>query len=257
MAEQGKDYVLGKGKVYFDKFPTGTKLGTGERYLGNTPELSTSSDKTTLDHFDADAGVNVKDASVTIEDNVTGSLVTDHISLDNVSIFYGGEVDDQTIPSATAIAETHTAALGRWIQLGKTTARPQGTQKVTTVVVKIGSTTVLAPTNYEVNLDLGRIYIEDDAPGITDGATLAITYDQEATTQNVIVASGAEVSGALRFISANPIGPQKDYFWPYVTLTANGDFSLKGDEWQQIPFSFEVLKLNATTERVYITDRAT
>ena len=36
---------------------------------------------------------------------------------------------------------------------------------------------------------------------------------------------------------------------------ATSVFLLKGDEWQQVPFSFEVLKKDAATERVYIDER--
>ena len=84
---------------------------------------------------------------------------------------------------------------------------------------------------------------------------LTIEYDIEAGTRKTVIGKGVQLAGALRFISANPIGTQKDYYWPYVKLSPNGDFNLKGDEWQQIPFTFEVLKKDATTARVYIEER--
>ena len=40
----------------------------------------------------------------------------------------------------------------------------------------------------------------------------------------------------------NPKGADCTYFLPYVKLSPNGDYALKGDEWQQIPLSVEVLK---------------
>lgn len=256
MATEGKDYVVGKGRVYFDQFLIGTKTGTGERYLGNTPELSTSQDESTLDHFDADSGLNVKDESVTIEKNITGQLVTDNISPENVAMLFGADIDDATVTGATALTETKVDVVrGTWIQLGTSDDTPTGVRNVVNVVVKIGATAVTALNNYEVDLELGRVYIEPDAPGITDGADLIFTYDTEAGTRQVLIGKGTEVRGALRFISANPVGSQKDYYWPYVKLTANGDFSLKSDEWQQLPFSFEVLKKDAATERVYVDVR--
>ena len=251
----GKDYVVGKGRVYFDQFPVGTKTGTGELYFGNTPELSTSQDQSTLDHYDADEGLNVKDESVTIEQNVTGQLVTDNISIENLALWFGGDVLKTTITAATGLTETVAAKRGRYIQLGVTPTHPSGARNVDNVVVKIAAAPVTALGNYDVDLALGRIFIEEDAPGITDGASLTIEYDIDAGTRKTIIAKGTEVRGALRFISKNPVGTQKDYFWPYVKLTANGDFSLKGDEWQQVPFSFEVLKKDTATERVYIDER--
>lgn len=256
MATEGKDYVVGKGKVYFDQFPVGTKVGLGERYIGNTPELSTSQDESTLDHYDADSGLNVKDESVTIEKNVTGQMVTDNISPENVAMLFGADLEKLTIVGATAVAETfNDVRQGTWLQLGLTEDTPTGARDVVNVVVKIGATTVLAPTNYEVDLDLARVYIEPGAPGIADGVDLIITHDVTAGTREVIIGKGTEVRGALRFISANPVGSQKDYFWPYVKLTANGDFSLKSDEWQSLPFAFEVLKKDTNTERVYVDVR--
>ena len=256
MATPGKDYVIGKGRLFFDRFLVGTKTPTGEHYFGNTPELSTSQDESTLDHYDADAGLNVKDESVTTEKNNTGSFVTDNIEPGNIVLWYGGDSTSATITAATGVVETHTVPKrGVYIQLGATQALPSGARNVNNVVVKIGATTVTPANNYDVDLALGRVFIEPDAPGITDGAVLEFTFNINAGVRKVIVGKGTEIRGALRFISANPVGSQKDYFWPYVKLTANGDFSLKGDEWQQIPFSFEVLKRDANTEMVYIDDR--
>ena len=255
MATEGKDYVVGKGRVFFDPFAPGTKTKTMERYLGNTPELSTTSDEQTLDHFDADSGLNVKDESVTIEKTVTGQLVTDHISPENIAMFFGGEIVKSTVTPATALTETHAAKLGRWLQLGVTPLVPTGAREITNFSVKIGAATVTPTGNYEVDLELARVYIEPDAPGIDAEDALIFTYDTTAVVREQIIGAGTEVRGALRFISANPVGPQTDFYWPYVKLSANGDFALKSDEWMQIPFSFEVLKLDATTERVYIDRR--
>lgn len=255
MATEGKDYVVGKGQVFFDPFIPGTKTKTMERYLGNTPELSTTSDEQTLDHFDADSGLNVKDESVTIEKTVTGQLVTDHISPENIAMFFGGEIVKSTVTAATGLTETHAAKLGRWIQLGVTPLVPTGARSITSLVVTIGVTTVAALNNYEADLALGRVYIEPDAPGIDEDDALIFTYNTTAVERHQIIGAGSEVRGALRFISRNPVGPQQDFYWPYVKLSANGDFALKSDEWMQIPFSFEVLKLDAATERVYIDRR--
>lgn len=251
----GKQYVLGKGKVYFDQFLPGTKTATGERYIGNTPELTTSQDEDTLDHYDADEGLNVKDESVTIEQNVTGAMTTDSISVENVAMLFGGDIENATVASAVGVTESHAVKLGRWYQLGVSDLQPTGARSITNVTVKKGAATVALTANFDIDLELGRVYVEEDAPGVADGDVLIFTFDQEATTRELIVGKGTEVRGALRFVSKNPIGKQKDYYWPYVKLSANGDFSLKGDEWQTLPFAFEVLKKDAATARVYIDNR--
>lgn len=254
MAGPGKDYVLGKGKLYFDPFADGTQDLTGERYIGNTPELSTTSDQETLDHYDSDSGLNVKDESVVIESNVTGSYTTDNIDIENVNMFYGGEIENITVAAATGLSETFTAKKGRWLQLGTSDTNPNGVRNVTTVVVKQGATTI-ATDQYELNPAMGRIYLEDTADEYDDGDVLTVEYGVAAGTRKRVIGKGKQLAGALRFISENPVGTNKDYYWPSVKISANGDFNLKGDEWQTIPFNFEVLKKDDATERVYIEQR--
>jgi hypothetical protein len=253
MAGPNKDYTIGKGRLYFDQFAPGTTSGMGERYFGNTPELTNSAETETLDHYDADQGLNVKDESITTENNLSGSFVTDHISPENIALWYTGTTAPITQLAATAQTDTITQATrGRSYQLGITEATPTGVRHVNNVVVKKGGSAVAdVDTNFEIDLDKGRVFIETDAPDVVDNDTLTVEYDIKPSSRTVIVGKGDEVRGALRFLSANPVGTQKDYFWPYVKITPNGDFALKGSEWMQLGFSFEVLKLSGK-ERVYV-----
>lgn len=263
MAGPGKEYVIGKGQLFFDQFAPGTKNSTGERYLGNTPELSSSADTETLDHYDSDEGLNVKDESVTIERNLTLAFTTDNISPENIALWFAGPQNELTITSSTDNVETHKAYLGRFIQLGTTAETPSGARKVNNVVVAKMvpgalpedppvETPVDPVGNLEIDLELGRIFIEPDAPDLASGDELKVTFDIDAGTRTVIIGRGDEVRGALRFISKNPIGKQRHHFYPYVKVTSNGDYALKGSEWQQMSFNVEVLKKDAATERVYI-----
>ena len=70
-----------------------------------------------------------------------------------------------------------------------------------------------------------------------------------------MVSSSNSVYGALRFVADNPKGDNRDYYFPYVKLAPDGDYALKGDEWQQISFSFEVLKKASNIEAVYVDGR--
>src|SRR5262245_58817301 len=116
MATQtGKTYVLGKGQLFLALFAPGTKTAMdGERYLGNSPELSSSISQDTLDHIDADRGLNVKDDQVTTKNDLTGAFKLDSIDMENVAIWYGGDIETLTIAAATAITDPNvTAKLGR------------------------------------------------------------------------------------------------------------------------------------------------
>jgi hypothetical protein len=266
MAGPGKNYTIGKGRLYFALFAPGSKTSViGERYLGNSPELTITREQETLDHIDADEGLNIKDESIVISNSLGGSFSTDNIDPENLAMWFGGPLARSALLAAAGVVDKDfVATRGRSFQIGSTPEHPSGARKINNVKVAIvtpGATPQDPPVvtdlpelegNVEIDLERGRLYIEPDAPDIDDADVLRVTYDQEATTRTVVIGRGDQLRGSLRFESTNPVGTRNDYFWPYVSITANGDYALKGDEWQVMSFNFEVLKLDNTTERVYI-----
>lgn len=258
----GKNYTLGRGRVFFDRFPnnvviTALTRGNGERYLGNTPEFSTTSESEDLEHYDSDSGVRVKDDAVQLTLNRSASFACDNIDSENLALFFLGDASSFTQASATGAVEVVAdVKRGRFIQLGVTEARPSGLRNISNVVIKKGSpgfaTTVAALNNYEVDEARGRIYIEPDAADIPDLTTLQFTYDVAASTREQIISKSNSIYGSLRFVADNPKGPNRDYYYPYVKLSPDGDYNLKGDEWQQMSFTVEVLKKASNVDAVYI-----
>lgn len=354
------NYVVGRGRLFFGKFLPNTRRSTRERYFGNTPELSLSQDEDTLDHYSSEGGVRVKDASVTLQNDSSGSFQCDNISDDNLALWFRGEVlkrieagsavatgtvtlstavpadgdkvtiDGQDIvfkaanpvgmqvligntlgATATNLANfinatpvlgvtatvvgavttlhaigagtggndislAKTAATpanitvsgaslaggtdttetvesverGTWIQLGVTDATPQGVRGVANVSID-----GVDDASFIVEGATGRVYINLDADDILDGDDLEISYGVTATVEDIVISKGDSIEGALRFLANNAAGVNKDFFWPYVRLTPDGDFSLKGDDWQNMTFNFEILKRDALVERQYITTR--
>jgi hypothetical protein len=257
MAFPEKNYTLGTGKVYFDQFAQGTLVGTGQRYFGNTPEFSLSSESEVLDHFDADNGIRQKDDSVLLELNRTGEFVTDHISPENLALFFLGSND--VLVQAAAVGATDAfadVAVNRRYQLGVSPSNPAGVRGVTNVVVEVGAATMVLNTDYTLDAATGGITILD--AGINAGDDVDVTYDVSSASYNQVVSSAnAELYGALFFQGTNPKGVIFDYYFPYVVIRPNGDFQLKSaDEWQQLSFSIEILKLDDNTEAIYINGRA-
>lgn len=261
----GKQYTLGKGRIFFDRYPTGVTInastqGEGERYIGNTPEFTTSSSSESLDHFDSDSGIKTKDDSVQLSFDRTGKLVTDNISSENLALLFLGSTSTLTQTAQTAqVTSIASAKRGRFYQLGVSESLPQGVRKVSNVVVKKGAgftTTVAAAGNYQVDLDLGRIYIEVNSADIND-IPLQVTFDVAASTREAIISGSTPIYGALRLVADNPKGANRDYYFPYVKLTPDGDYALKGEEWQQIGFQFEMLKKATSIEAAYVDGRAT
>ena len=252
------NYTLGRGELYFNKFKPGTQAGIGERYFGNTPEVNTSVESENLDHYNSDRGVREKDASVVLQTNRTGNFMTDHISPENVALFYLGAVNALTVTGGTGLIDLFSGVTpGFFYQLGESQANPTGARNVTNVVVTNAdtpATTYVLGTDYMVNPTLGRVEVLADG-NIAADSNIKVVFDEAASTREVIVSGSTAVEGSLRYVAQNPVGDQIDYFWPWVKITPNGDFALKGDEWQQIPFTIEILRRQGY-EAVYATKRA-
>jgi hypothetical protein len=348
------NYVVGRGRLFFGQFRTGTRTPRGQLYFGNTPSLSLSQSEDTHDHNSSEGGVRVQNDS-------SGSFQCDNISLPNLALWFRGyqttnveagsgyatgtitfstavpvDGDKVTIggqditfvdadPSgmevliaatiaeqATALANfvndmTSTLAVtatvaaavvtltanapgaagnaitltktfttganctvsgatlaggtdatetlsnverGRWYQLGVDTGLPQGVRRIGTVTI-----TGVSADSFVIDADAGRIYINEDALDIVDGDDLAVSYGLKAGVDDVVISRTDTIEGEMVFIANNAAGSNDDYFWPYVKMMPDGDFGLKGDEWINITFKFEVLKRDALVERQYITRR--
>lgn len=253
-----KNYTYGRYRVYFDPFLPGTKTKTGQRYFGNTPELSMTVESENLDHFDSDNGVRTKDDSMLLELNRTGAFITDHISPQNLALFFLGT---DSVVSQTALA-SQTFAIndvkkGRRYQIGADAALPAGVKGVSNVAVTSvpPGTTYTLGTDYTVDPNTGGIVILESGTIPEDG-DISVAYDRSASSYNrVVTADNADLYGALYFEATNPKGELIDFLIPYALIRPDGDFALKGDEWQQLPFSFEALKLDDTTPTIIMTGR--
>lgn len=259
MADYDPNYVVGRGRLYFAPFLPGTrKLAAGELYLGNTPALSTTTDETTLDHYSSESGLKEKDESVTLQSDMTGSFDCDHISLDNIALFFQGDRLANVTTAATGLEETFTAKRNRYFQLGVDLENGiPGVRHVENVTITADSGAVTLTGNVEVDMEGGRIYIEADAPDITDDTEITVSYDVAAYTQDLVITKGQQTRGQLRFISDNAVGKNKDYFWPDVKLMPNGDYQLKGDDWQTMSFNFEALRRGNTSSRLLVNGDST
>lgn len=246
------NYTLGRGRVLFARFNTGTQVPGPFRYIGNTPEFNLTIESETLDHFSSDEGIREKDDSVPLQVTRTGTLICDDIQAENVALFFFGETDLLTTTAATGLTENFTGVLkGMFYQIGLTPTNPVGVRGVTNVVVKSNpsGTTFVAGTDYKVDLARGMIEILEGG-SIAANANITVTYNVSATTQERILSGSEPVEGAMRYLENNPRGLNRDVFMPYVKITPNGDLTFKGDEWRQLPFAIEVLK-PASAEAIY------
>lgn len=267
MAGQDKNFVLSKGRFYFEQFVNTNGVyasaGKGEVYFAQSKEGKINVKSDTLDHYDSDEGLNVLDEQITTKVDVTGSFSTENITMDVLAKFFLADgVTSTAVTSASNVSETFTAVPGNYYQLGKSVAMPQGARNVTAVTVELASApgSAIANTNnanYEVDLATGRVHIKPDSAVLTDGTSFVVKYSVSAGTRQIVISKDQQIRGSLRFVSANPVGGQRDFFMPLVNLSPDGDVNLKGGtDWQAIGFKFTALKLDSATERLYVDGRA-
>jgi len=357
------NYVIGRGRLYFDRFLDGTKTKSGEMYFGNTPELASSGDIEELEHYSSEGGLKELDASVTLSITSEITFTTDNISDDNVALWNTGTKAISAAVAAVGATQDAYIRKGGYIQVGESPSRPFGRKNLTSVAIvakansgpratgtitvatnpsaddtitlngvvatfkasgatsvqiNIGGTTaetaaniaahvnsrsaafgmtatvagnvvtlraivggtagnsltlaksgthptlsgatlaggtqtLTLATTFDINLAEGRVQVLHTATELDEGDQVTITYSAPAVSEVVVASKNASIYGALRFIADNPVGGNKDFYWPYVKLSPNGDFALKGDDWQSMSFTAKILKLDAVTERVYQT----
>lgn len=235
--------TLGRGELHFAKFKPGTTVPGGERYIGNSPEFGLTIETEDLEHYNSDHGVNEMDDSIPLSTTRTGTFTSDNIGMENLALFFMGETS--TVSVAAAPDQTSTFAgveAGLTYQMGTSDASPSGARKVFNVTITAPTTPApVEGTDYTVDLDLGRLTILPG--GNLDGQDVTVTFDVGASTFKRVTSGAQAIEGALRFISFNPKGDRIDYYMPQVSIKPNGDFALKGDEWQVLPFTISVKKL--------------
>jgi hypothetical protein len=248
------NYTLGRGKVYFARFLPGTTTPDGFFYIGNTPEFSLTIESEALDHYSSDEGIREKDDSVPLEVNRTGSMTTDNIDPKNVALFFFGAdstVTQSVVASAPFVINDIHA--GHSYKLGSTGINPAGHFGINatglTVVKNPGSVTLNINTDYVIDLDMGIIsFVAGGAAA--EGDDVTVTYAIRASSRSRVLSGSTPVEGAMIYRTKNPKGADCAFYMPYCKITPNGDYALKGDEWQTIPLSLEILK-PAVGEAIY------
>lgn len=242
-----KNYTLGAGKLYFDRFDEDDNP-TGEYYIGNTTSLTGSQDETREEHYSSDERERAKDASVVTQSDQTIGFTTDDIQPENLAMLWKGTAETLAVSAISATTEDIVVNRGRWYQLGVGPTAPTGARALTiSAVTDDAGTPVPIPggnggANYVTDPELGRIYIKEDAPDVVDGDTIKVSYTGEAHSRTVIISKGETIRGSLRYIADNTAGENRDDFWPLIELSPDGDYEFKADSWTEMSFTGEVLK---------------
>lgn len=114
------NYTLGKGVLYFDQFDDNGNL-TGERDLGNAPELQFNMSVDMLDHFSSRSGISSKDKQVTKMITPTFTFSLDEFSDENLSMLFYGDMADSVQAAASNLSAVLPTAVkpAHYYDLGK------------------------------------------------------------------------------------------------------------------------------------------
>lgn len=262
MTGKYKAYTIGRGELSFARSAVSGAAPLAAamfRYLGNSPELSQAQSPTKLDHYDADHGLKVKDDSILLQLDRTGKFKLDSMDVENIAMQFVTKAQNYAQEAAVDIVETVDVVPGYGFQLG-TSVNAMGLRNLTDIAAAgVGGTppTYTAGVDYVVDPATGWVKIPDGSSIIpVDPATstpVEFTFSAAATERvQIISASDALLEGALRYRSTNVKGPRHDYFWPYVQISPDGDFSMKGDTWLEMSFTFDILDPSDGRASMYI-----
>lgn len=261
-------YLLGRGKVS-GAFLDANGKPLGYRDFGNAPEFNASVEVETLDHYSSREGLRKKDREIVISQDINISFILEEITAQNVALFFSGAVSETTNAAVAGFGTSTSVGaevvppgsleVGVWIDLidPATGRRAYGVKQadVTVLTVPTGggaqvSVPYAAGVNYEVDEEMGRVFLKSTSTpltaAVTAGSGLAIHVAANAqaagTVSTVTPLARTSERLAIKFLSenANAVGGvtgKSEYNFWNVTLTSDGDLPLISEEWSQMSFN--------------------
>lgn len=166
MWDTTNSYFSGQGVVLLAKRDAATGLPMGFTPVGNVSDLKISVAVSNIEHKESRTGQRAIDLRLTTETKASLSMTVENFLAANLSSALRGA--DVAVVGASVVGAAITAYLGKVVSLPHI--------KVSAVVIKDGATTLVAGTDYEVNLDAGSIKFADTISGVVDGDALSIDY---------------------------------------------------------------------------------
>lgn len=244
-----EDYNLGRGIVYAGTLVS--DLPKEYRDIGNSTEFTINVESETLEHQSSRSGLKITDKEVIISQSVNLSLTIDELNFRNLALFFSGSTATHTNPikagnigsDGSEIILSDSVVLGRWYDLkdadwdSSTAERVYDIPKANCTFEKQDTpdVTLVENTDFTIDEKMGRIFIKSTATNIAAGDTLQWYATQDVTAKDpdeVQALTQSNILVALKFISENPAADshKTEYQFHKVSLKAEGDFSLIGDD---------------------------
>jgi len=263
-----RDYVLGRGILRAASLTAaGLPDNSGFRDLGNAPEFSLTVEVEDLRHQNSRDDTKFTDKRFVVSQEIGLSFQLDEMNMTNLNDFLSGTLevfDNVAIETAISGANCHIVdgsttpwVLSRWYQIYTLTNHVKrmynlgATGLVYTIEEDPDSVSPAdlvgtgATADYEIDEEMGLIRFIAGGAAAMDGtevvgfdSTVAATAGSEDLDQ-IQALQVASVQVALMFIQRNAgdNGNKAMYLFHKVTLSADGDLSLIGDEVQTMGFT--------------------
>lgn len=248
-----EDYNLGRGKIYFAELDA-NGIPKAYRDMGNAPQFNLSIESETLEHQSSREGLKITDKEVVISQKVSVSFQLDEFNHENLAAAFSGASVVHTNVSIAGFTEytmvpDGTIEIARWYDIIDASDERAYDVEAGDLLVKTSNATpvtLVKDTDYTLDSELGRIFLlstsSEVATAITGAEGLDVTLTARAPASpvdEVQALTTSSIIGALKFISENPANEdkQQEFQFHKVTLKADGDISLIGDDWSVIGFS--------------------
>jgi len=267
-APNTQDYVLGRGRVLLALLDDATGLPDvdGYRDLGNSPQFTVTVTTEDRRHKNSRDCLAFTDALFVISQELGLGFQLDEINYENLSDFLSGSTE--TFNNTHDVTHTDTSIttavkLGRWYELRDASGNRVYNLNATGVVYTIEMDDVsdvlqVEGTDYEIDEQLGLVRFLPTAVNIAEGDPAIWSITTGASTpqdlDQVNALQRAAVQGALLFVqdNAHDCGQRSEFKFHKVTLAADGDLSMIGDEESVMSFTgvAEVNSLVSDTSKV-------
>lgn len=237
------DYIsTGGGKLYIQLWVNGV-LSNDTSYFGITDEVTLTSAVDQIEHPNTETNVQRTDKKVAKKKTAMVKFTTAEVSPDMLARAFVGKVNTIAQTAQTAQPVTITSASKGFVY-------DIGYVAITALVVKDATdiTTYTLGTDYTYDANSGMIEI---LPGgtIADAADLHLTVTADAHSRLVMAAlTDTTLEARLIFISDPQSGSKWKYTFKKVSIVAQGDIALKGEDFATIEFEGEALVDDSVTD---------
>lgn len=249
-----QDYSLGRGIVYAALLTN--NVAGGYRDLGNATAVNVSVETTTIEHTSSRTGTGIVDKEIVTSTKVNLSITLDEINFENLALFFLGDTATPTNAAIAGFAEHEMitgVVLGQWYPIVSAAgARAYNTTNANlTIEEAAGPTTLVLGTDFELEVETGRIFFLTTAVNIANGEDVDVTLAGNAgagTVDEVKALTKSSTVVAISFISENPSNGAKTIFdFHRVPLRPSGDFSMISDEFSSLTLE-GLAETNATAD---------